>query len=582
MSTSTTDRVSELRGSLAELFEDVLESYEYVDMPVERYVFFVLVPAAGVFVGTLALGLFVNLPGVARYPIPMLGLLVLVTAVVYPRLLRSQEKIAMENQYHLVMTHITVLATTNIDRMEVFREIASVEEYDAFAAELGRVVRLVDTWNQSLDDACRRRAKEVPSAPVADLFERLAYTLGAGQELSDFLLGEQSVMLTNYETMYQSALDNLEVMKDLYLSMILSMTFALVFAVVLPILTGTDPTVTVGAVIALFVFIQVGFYLVIRTMVPFDPVWYHTDDVDPPVEGYARASIVVGGFLTFALIGVTASGLFGGPVSLDGLLGAGSLPQPLYVCIPLTPLVVPGVIFTVLERRIIERDDEFPSFIRALGASESAKQSTTSAVLSSLREKDFGSLTENVDELFKRLNMRIDPTRAWEFFAIDTQSYLIQKFSEMYLVGRQMGGDPKQLGELISKNMNTVVQLRERREQSTVTLIGLLYGITAAASFAFFIGLSIVSVLSGMSFDLSGTGTFAADQIIHTKSYDIPTIRFLLVIVVLFNAGLSSLMIREVDGGHKISAYLHFVLLAWIGCGTAVLTQTVVTGLLST
>jgi hypothetical protein len=54
-----------------------------------------------------------------------------------------------------------------------------------------------------------------------------------------------------------------------------------------------------------------------------------------------------------------------------------------------------------------------------------------------------------------------------------------------------MGGSPRRLGELISRHMNEVNQLRERRRQATVTLIGLLYGITAAA-FAFFIGLEVV------------------------------------------------------------------------------------------
>jgi len=581
MSAIATDRVQRLREVVSETAAEVLESYDYVDMPLERYLLFVLVPSAAFFVVTLAVALVVHLPAMIRYPIPLLGLLGFAAAVFYPRVIRSQERVEMENQYHLVMTHLTVLSTTNIDRMEVFRKIAGVPEYDAFSDEISRVVQLVDTWNQSLDDACRRRAKEVPSDPVADFFERLAYTLGAGQELSDFLLGEQSVMLSNYETVYESALDNLEVMKDLYLSMILSMTFALVFAVVLPVLTGTNPSVIVGAVIGLFIFVQVGFYLAIRTMVPFDPVWYYSEEDNPPSEGLALASTVAGTGLTFVLIGVTASGFFGGPVSLWGLLGVPSLPPPLYICIPLTPLLLPGLVFTVMENRIIERDEEFPSFIRSLGASESAKQSTTSAVLRTLREKDFGSMSQDIDELFKRLNMRIDPERAWDLFAISTQSYLIQKFSGMYLVGRQMGGDPKQLGELISTNMNTVNQLREQRKQATVTLVGLLYGITAASAFSFFIGLSVVTVLSHMSIGVASVNGFNAGQLIHTKHYDIGLVRFLLLIVVLFNGGLSSLMIREVDGGHKISAYLHLVLLTWLGCLTAILTQTVVSGILN-
>jgi flagellar protein FlaJ len=233
-----------------------------------------------------------------------------------------------------------------------------------------------------------------------------------------------------------------------------------------------------------------------------------------------------------------------------------------------------------MESNVKDRDEGFPSFIRALGSVESAKQSTTSAVLRDLRGKDFGALTTDVNNLYKRLNMRIEPAKAWQYFAADSQSYLIQKFSEMYLVGRQMGGEPKILGELISENMNEVNQLRERRKQSTITLIGVLYGITAASTFAFFIGIEIVNLLSNMSLELSTTG-FDYAQIINTDSYDIPVVEALLVLVILFNALLSSLMIRTVDGGHKMNAYVHFVVLAWIGAIVGVVTRAVVSTLIA-
>jgi flagellar protein FlaJ len=564
----------------SETLASIVEAYNRMDMEMSRYIFLIVLPSFVFFAGTVAVAVFVELPISVRLPIPLLGGLVLFAAVAYPKLLVSQERVEMENQYHLMMTHMTVLSTTNIDRMEVFRKLSEEKEYGALSAEIGRVVQLVDTWNQSLDDACRRRARRIPSEPLSDFFERLAYTVNAGQELSEFLLSEQQVMIQNYVTMYESTLDNIEVMKDLYLSMVLSMTFALVFAIVLPILTGTNPSMTVGAVIVLYGFVQTGFFLVIRTMSPYDPIWYYPDEIRPDGEWRMIASLAVGGVLSLVLIVLVAGDLFGIGPGLTDLLPVSSIPRPFYMAIPVTPLAIPGVVFRVEEERIKARDDEFPSFIRALGASETAKQSTTTAVLKTLRKKDFGPLTDDVDDLFKRLNMRLEPDRAWEYFTANTRSYLIQKFSEMYLVGRQMGGEPKQLGELISENMNHVNQLRQQREQATVTMIGLLYGITAASSFAFFIGFKIVDILAGMSLDLSTSSQFSAAQLIHTQVYDLPLIQFLLLGVVMINAVLSSLIIRTVDGGHKANALLHFVLLTWIGCTVAVLTMSVVGGLL--
>ena len=266
---------------------------------------------------------------------------------------------------------------------------------------------------------------------------------------------------------------------------------------------------------------------------------------------------------------------------LPGLLWfLNPVPLPLYVCVPLTPLLFTGVILRREETAISARDEEFPSFIRALGATESAKQSTTTKVLESLREKDFGALSPAIERLYRRLSVRIEPEGAWRRFAIDTRSYLIQKFSEMYLVGRRMGGDPKQLGELISANMNAVIQLREQRRQSAVTLIGLVYGITAASTFAFFIGLEVVSILADLSADLD-VDEMDFGQIIYAGVYDIPVIEFLLLTIVLFNAVVSSLMIRTIDGGNPTNGYIHFVTLTWVGCLTAIITRTLVNDILA-
>jgi flagellar protein FlaJ len=146
----------------------------------------------------------------------------------------------------------------------------------------------------------------------------------------------------------------------------------------------------------------------------------------------------------------------------------------------------------------------------------------------------------------------------------------------MYLMGREMGGSPKQLGELIAENMNEVQQLRKQRQQVTVTLIGLLYGITAASTFAFYIGLQVVTILSTLTLNLSTSGQFDASNLINTSVYNIPLLEFLLIVVVMFSAVLSALMIRTIDGGHKMNTYIHFVSLCWIAALISIVTKSLV------
>jgi flagellar protein FlaJ len=550
--------------SAFDTIESLRLAYDHFEMRFVEYAIRVLLPSVVLFAVAVAAVLVFQFPLMIEVPTAMLGLLAVVVAVLYPKLEFERERREMENNLHLVITHMTVLSTTNIDRMEVFRTLAQEEEYGAMATELNRVTELVDTWNQSLDDACRIRAKRVPSKHVSDFLDRLAYSMGAGQELRDFLVSEQSAIIQEYETVYEGALDNLEVMKDLYLSMILSMTFALVFAVVLPVLTGTDPTLTVAAIIVVYIFVQIGFFTAIRAVSPDDPVWYIADAIPTTTHQRLRRTAQVGLLIAAVLALVVildVAGLYTIP-----------LPMPIKAVLPTTPLLLPGLYARAKENAVKDRDGEFPSFIRALGASESAKQSTSGAVLEELRGKDFGILTANIDDLYRRLNMRISPAQAWRHFTAESHSHLIQKFSEMYLIGRQMGGDPKQLGELISENLNVVLQLRDSRQQSTVTLIGLLYGITAASSFAFFVGLQVVNLLAEMSQQLE-TPDLDIGTLISTGAYDIPLIQGMLLVIVLFNAGLSALMIRTVDGGHTVNASMHFVLLSWLGASVAVVTK---------
>ncbi|MFB6070202.1 MAG: archaellar assembly protein FlaJ [Halanaeroarchaeum sp.] len=561
---------------LSNLIASILDSYRDMEMPVPRYVAVIVVPGVMAFFLTVVAAFTLDMPMVVRLPMPLLGILVLVAALVYPKIQQDQRRKRMEEVFHLYVTHMTVLSTTNIDRVEVFRRIATEDEYGPLSEETRRIVQLVDTWNQSLDDACRMRAKKVPSDHVADFFDRLSYTINAGESLSNYLVSEQSTIIQNYATIYEGQLENLEVMKDLYLSMVLSVTFALVFATVLPVLSGTNPNMTVAAVVVMYTFIQIGFLYAIYVVSPTDPVWYFPPDRTTGVERRLRLATAAGIGLALLLVVGTVTVMLGlTPIRPN------SVPLPMYAAVPTTPLIIPGIVARRLEADVKDRDAEYVSFIRALGASETAQQTTTTKVLARLRKKDFGPLTENVDDLYTRLKMRLSPEDAWRFFTGDAHSYLIQKFSEMYLVGRQMGGDPKHLGELISDNMNEVLQLRERRDQATMTLVGVIYGISAAATFAFFIGLGIVQVLSGMTVDLGSTAAFDFSTLIHTEVYDVDVIEYLLTVTVLINALLSSLIVRLVDGGHKVNSYMHFVVLTWITAVIGTATLSVVDTLLA-
>jgi flagellar protein FlaJ len=552
--------------------ESLNMAYANMEMGASRYLLLVIAPAFAFFIGSGVAVVVLGLSLLIALPVVLLGLLAMVVAIIYPKLAQDRKRKQIRQRFHLFLTHITVLSMTNINRVEIFRTLAEEDEYDALAEEMGHLVAMVDTWNQSLDDACRLRAKQTTSPLLTDFLERLAYTVGGGQQISEFLIDEQDTIIQQFVTRYEADLGKLDVMKELYMSMMLSVAFILVFAIVLPILTGTSPTLLIGGTIAMFTIVQVAFIYAVHVISPYDPLWYieETEGTGPLTRIPRALAIGIGCSILLAV--VMGLALFG---IVPGI--ASRVPLPIMVAIPVTPLLLPGWRMRQEEQKVKVRDGEFPSFIRALGAVESVKQTSTGSVLESLRRKDFGALTDNVDALYKRLNMRIDDIRSWRLFAAETGSYLIQKFGDMYVVGRQMGGDPKVLGQVISENQNEVLKVREQRDQATMTLIGVLYGITAAAVFSFFVGLEVVEIMmnitSGM--DLQSQGSFTGG-LLSTEQYDIQIIEYLLLLTIVINAALSAIMIRLTDRGHIISALVHFVFLTWLGAVIAVITEYVV------
>ncbi|ESS05830.1 MAG: archaeal flagella assembly protein J [uncultured archaeon A07HB70] len=561
-------------GALRELLQSVVDAYRYMSIPVRRYALLVLLPAVGLLLVAAVAAVVLSLSATVALPLAGVGVLALVVAVLYPKLAADRARRQTREQFHLFLTHITVLSTTNIDRVEVFRTLAQIDEYGPLAEEMGQITALVDTWNQSLDDACRRRSKQVASPLLTDFLERLSYSIGAGQGIEEFLVDEQESIIQEFVIRYESALGKLDVLKELYLSLMLSTTFILVFATVLPILIGVSPEVLIGGVVGVFVVVQVGFLFVINAVSPKDPIWVDLDDGRSPAARI-RPALVVGGGLSLVSTAAAVAVVSGrAPVAPD------ILPVPIYPAVAVTPLLLPGVAMTRKQREVVGRDEGFPSFIRALGSVESVKQTSTANVLSSLRKKNFGELTSNVEGLYRRLQIRIDSERAWRLFAAETGSYLIHRFGDMYVVGRRMGGEPKQLGSIISSNIQEVLRVREKRAQAARTLVGVIYGITAASMFSAFIGLGIAEQMLQITEQISGENGEFVGSLFSTENYDLGLMELLLVGVMLVNALLSALMIRLVDRGNVVSGLVHFVLLTWLSGVVAAGTRVVIGGLI--
>jgi len=499
---------------------------------------------------------------------PAFGVLIV---LLYPKLIADKKRIEIDQNLHLFITHLGTLATAEVDRRDLFETIAKKKEYQEIARQAGIIAKLVTEWGLSLPEACKFQAKRVPSRIFKDFLERLAYNIDAGQSMEDFLMSEQDVLMNEFETMYLNSLKDVDIFKDLYLSMVLSIAFAVVFATILPALTGTSPTILLLGTLVLFTVTEVGFIYATKTRVPRDPLWT-SFEVKTESERKIDFCILIA-LVGVAILSVVVLLMFLGIVPSTIPFTDIEMPLIMKIIIPFTPLIIPGFVSRKIEKMLRERDKNFPSFIRSLGAAESAKQTTTTHALKTLQHKDFGALTEKIRNLYKRLNMRINQEYSWRMFMRECETFIIHRFSEMYMDARIKGGNPEKIGNIIAKNVERILSLRMHRNQTTTTLIGVLYGLTASLAFALYVGVEVIDLMAESFKLMELPEGVPAATVITLQQYNMMEVNFMIAMLLIIHSMLSAIMIKVVDGGHQVNAYFHFVMMLWISALSALATD---------
>ena len=551
---------------------ELRRAYSSLNMPPSRYLLMYATPL--VIAGAIVVAIF-------RFLIPTLltgafGLLIyaiplyfFVLALIYPYMVAEGKKHQIDNNIHFFITHMGVLATANIPRAEMLRLLSLKLEYGALAEETRKIFTLVDSWNMSLSEACRFIAKRTPSEIFADFLDRFAYSMESGEDLESFLKNEQLVVMDDYGSLYRGKLYEVESMKDIFNSLMMSVIFLVIFAILMPVITGLDPTVLMGGVLALVFFIEVSAIYFTKAKAPTDPIW-HALKLETEMQRKVRKalplSLVSCFFLTLFMLNFNFM----------------NFPFAIILAIGLTPLLLTGSLVAKEEEKVKRRDDSYAAFIRSLGASASARGGAVKEVLRHLQHHDFGPLTENIRALYARLNLRVDDEMAWQHFSAECGSNLIEKFSRMFVEGIKAGGKADMIGRIISDNFVRMVALRKERYQTASSFRGLLYGLIAGMSFSLFVGVGIVNMLQGIFTNISlpegsAGGLFKS---LTDITVNVELVSFIVLLILLLHSISSALMIRVADGGSYFRSYADMVGLFWVASLVSVLSEKALSSLL--
>jgi flagellar protein FlaJ len=100
--------------------------------------------------------------------------------------------------------------------------------------------------------------------------------------------------------------------------------------------------------------------------------------------------------------------------------------------------------------KVNKRDESYTTFIRSLGSIISGSGLTVPKALLKIDPKNLGELKDMSQELYKKLASGLDPALCWGRFVGETGSYLIYKFTSVFVDAVNFGGNAEVVGELVS------------------------------------------------------------------------------------------------------------------------------------
>ena len=522
----------------------------------KNFLIFYFAPIVGItFVMLLLTGVILFYFGIITYFLlitlliasPVIGVFV-VFIVIYMQQISRQEDI--EKNLTTFVTFLGTLATAKTTYSEFFQRVADTEEYGEISKEMKKLNDLAVHWKMGYAQSCKVLADVTTSKIFSRFLDRFSRAVEYGEDLSSYLLAEQDIMMMDIQIQYQQSVHTISLITELFTSFVFSFSFLIIFAIILPMFMGGSAEtylILMGA--ALFMF-DVFFVLFAQKTLPTDRLTHGLKQKSTDRNNlYMSIPLAVAPALFLLLI------LF--------YLDAFKLTTNL--AIAFTPFLLIGYYSNKEENKIIRREELFTQFITTLGEYASRHRGSLKPVVRRLATYDYKLLSQLVRELYIRLATTGDVFRSWAFFAIESGSNIITKFTNIFIGSIYSGSDPKTVSTIISGNINKLLEFRKLRTETASGSRGELYGVFFGVALTMFITVGVAEFVFGF-FSKAATSleTVQTISFLSIGGMDVGMIYLLIVGIVVFHAAFSAYLIKLLDGGIPYGLVTHFVIMLWI------------------
>jgi len=510
------------------------------------------------------------------------GIVPIFLGILYPYLSWKNKEGEINGKMHFFITHLRVLAISDLSLKDIINILAGKKTYGSLGKELEKISVLSTQWRTPLVKSFRFVADRTSSRMLKDFLDRFSQSLVSGVDHREFIEQEQDAVLQEYKTMYESSNENITILNEVYVSLLIGIIFVMSFGIVLPIIIGAQDMNTFIYLSSFMLIICEGMLLyLLRSMVPLDEIWHLTGkkgELEKSLNRLFKSSV-----LASLLLG---SALFFAKYSLSVPV-VQIIPFELIVAISLTPLIIPGIKTYIAEENISRKERNFLGFLPSLGSISAMRGGKITASLYYLSEKDYGILTKNIKDLYRRLRTMIDDDAAWEWFAVDAGSNYIQHSGEMFREATYAAANPHNVARMITENIRKIRDLRVKKLMIIKTSTSLFAGITFGIAFCIYVSLIIARHLNtilqtGMAGRPFEDTTIDMGAILSTVPPEIFNNSFIVVFIVLIiHSFMLAITIKTLRGSNILVTLLYFVSFVWIVAITATATGTLLGDLLA-
>jgi len=183
------------------------------------------------------------------------------------------EKIDQELPF--VAIHMSAIATSGIEPLNIFKIILKNEEYKYTKTEFKKLINLINFYGQDLVTALKRTARSSSSAKLKALLEGLATAITSGGDLHDFLDKHAEGLLFDYKLERERYTKTSETFMDIYISiaiaapMILLMLFVIMGSTgALSSFLGLSVEMLSFLIILIIILMNIGFLIFLKLKQP--------------------------------------------------------------------------------------------------------------------------------------------------------------------------------------------------------------------------------------------------------------------------------------------------------------------------